>query len=104
MPALIAIPELAALAAAGLVFGYGYFVALRRSIDMYAARRAWLPSLLWTLVRIAAAVLFFLVVARRGADGLGPTARPWSALPVLAAFAGFLVARQLALRSTRRAL
>jgi hypothetical protein len=103
-PASIAIPALAALfAAAGLVLGYGYFLSLRRTIDRQAIRGAWLRSLLWSLLRMAAAALFFVVLVRWGGAALGETARRWTAAPLLAAFAGFLVARQLAVRSARRA-
>jgi hypothetical protein len=103
MPASIEISALAAFSVgAGLIFGYGYFVSLRRSVDLYAARRAWLSSSIWALVRIVAAALFFAALARWGAAWLGEAARQWVAAPLLAAFAGFLVARQLAVRSARR--
>ena len=104
MSTSVAIPALAALSvAAGFVFGYGYFLALRRSIDYQSARGAGLHSLLWALARIAAATLFFAVLARWSAAAIGETARQWTAAALLAAFAGFIVARQLALRSARRA-
>ncbi len=85
-------PWLAALfAAAGLAFGWGYFAALRRGIDAYAVQGAVLQSLLWMLARLAAAALFFALAVR------------WGAWPLLAAFLGFLAARQIAVRTARRA-
>ena len=102
-PQSIVIPVHASLfAAAGLVFGYGYFVSLRRTVDLYAVHRAWRRPLLWVLARVVAAALFFAVAARWSTAGFGPPARPWGALPLLAAVAGFLIARQLAVRSVRR--
>lgn len=85
-------PRLAALfAAGGLAFGWGYFAALRRGIEAYGARGAVLQSLLWMLARFAAAALFFAFAVR------------WGAWPLVAAFLGFLAARQIAVRAARRA-
>ena len=85
-------PWLAALfAAGGLAFGWGYFAALRRGIDAYTAQGAAFKSLLWMLARLAAAALFFAFAVRCGA---------W---PLVAAFLGFLAARQIAVRAARRA-
>ena len=85
-------PRLAVLfAAGGLAFGWGYFAALRRGIDAYAARGSVLKSLLWMLARLAAAALFFAFAVR------------WGAWPLVAAFLGFLAARQIAVRAARRA-
>ena len=85
-------PWLVALfAAGGLAFGWGYFAALRRGIDAYTVRDAVLQSLLWMLARLAAAALFFGFAIR------------WGAWPLLAAFLGFLAARQIAVRTARRA-
>jgi len=79
------------LAAGGLIFGWGYFAALRRGVVAYVAHnRAW-RAVAWTLARLAAAVLFFGLAVRAGA---------W---PFLAAFLGFLAARQIAVRAARRA-
>jgi len=85
-------PGLAVLfGAGGLAFGWGYFAALRRGIDAYAAQGAVLRSLLWMLARLAAAALFFAFAVR------------WGAWPLVAAFLGFLAARQIAVRAARRA-
>ena len=85
-------PWLAVLfAAVGLAFGWGYFAALRRAIDAYAAQGAVFKSLLWMLARLAAAALFFAFAAR------------WGAWPLVTVFLGFLAARQIAVRAARRA-
>jgi hypothetical protein len=85
-------PWLAVLfAAGGLAFGWGYFAALRRGVDAYAARGAVLRSLLWMLARLAGAALFFAFAVR------------WGAWPLVAAFLGFFAARQIAVRAARRA-
>lgn len=85
-------PGLAALfAVGGLAVGWGYFAALRRGIDAYATQGAVLKSLLWTLARLAAAALFFVFAVR------------WGVWPLVAAFLGFLAARQIAVRAARRA-
>lgn len=76
--------------AAGLILGMAYFVSLRRIAQALIARRAWSPYALSAIVRIGATALFFTFAAR------------WGAPVLLAAFAGFLVARQLAVRSARR--
>jgi len=78
-------------AAGGLAFGRGYFAALQRGIDAYAAQGAVVKSLLWMLARLAAAALFFVFAVR------------WGAWPLVAAFLGFLAARQIAVRPARRA-
>lgn len=78
-------------AAAGLAFGCGYFIALRRAVAALAASGALRRSLGWLLARLAAAALFFAWVAHRGA---------W---PLAAAFLGFLAARQIATGVVRRA-
>ncbi|HEX5460973.1 MAG TPA: ATP synthase subunit I [Steroidobacteraceae bacterium] len=77
------------LAGAGLIFGWGYFAALRRGVAAYIGHdRVW-RVVAWALVRIAAAVLFFGFAVR------------WGAWPLLAAFLGFLTARQVAVRTAR---
>jgi F1-F0 ATPase (N-ATPase) AtpR subunit len=86
----------AAFAAGGLAGGRIYFVALARSISLLTDRGREGPApgsaaFVLTLARIAAAVGFFGLAARFGA------------LPLLAAFLGFLAARVLALRAARRA-
>lgn len=79
------------LAAAGLVFGWGYFAALRRGITAYVGQDQPWRAVAWALVRLAAAVLFF------------GFAVCWGTWPLLAAFLGFLTARQIAVRTARRA-
>lgn len=76
-------------AAAGLVVGCGYFAALRRGVGLIVARGAAVWSVLWVLVRVGGAALFFALVVR------------WGAMPLLAAFLGFLAARHLAVRTAR---
>jgi hypothetical protein len=80
-----------AMACAGLAFGLLYFAALRRSVTLLAARRGWFGPLALTLGRIGAAAIFLGIAAKLGAG------------PLLAAFAGFLLARVLALREKGRA-
>lgn len=80
----------AVFATAGLLSGQAYFAALRRSVELYAAGSFRLVPAGLTLARIAGALLFFGLAARVGA------------LPLLAAFLGFLLARSLALGSVRR--
>ena len=77
-------------ATAGLVLGMAYFASLRRVVQFVVVCRAWSPYVLLGLARIAAAALFFTFAAR------------WGVPALLAAFAGFLAARQLAVRSSRR--
>ena len=77
-------------ASAGLVFGLVHFAALRRTVELYSARRVRLTAAALTLGRITAAIVFFGLAARLGA------------LPLLSAFLGFLLARVLALRAPRR--
>lgn len=73
----------------GLALGWGYFAALRRSVDVYASGRCRLAAIL-TVARIAGAIAFLVFAVQFGA------------LPLLAAFLGLLVARALALRAARR--
>ena len=83
-------PTAALLATAGLAVGVAYFGSLRRSVRLSIERHAWWCYLLTALTRIVAAALFFTLAVHRGAPAL------------LAAFAGFLVARLLAVRAARR--
>jgi len=76
---------------AGFVFGFAYFVVLRRTIDLYIAGRGRLVPALLTLGRLGALTLFLVITARNGA------------LPLLASFIGFLMARAVALRVARKA-
>ena len=75
---------------AGFVFGFAYFVVLRRTIDLYIAGRGRLVPSLLTFGRLAAVTLFLMITARNGA------------LPLLASFIGFLMARTMALRVVRK--
>lgn len=77
------------LAAAGLLLGWTYFASLRRSLGVTLPSHRWLPYLLLAAVRIAAAALFFTFAAR------------WGMPALLAAFLGFIAARQLAVRAGR---
>lgn len=81
--------SIAVAAAAGLGFGLAYFAALRRTADSYAAGLSWKVPAGLTLGRIAAAVGFFSVAGRFGA------------MPLLAAFLGFLIARSVAARAAK---
>jgi F1F0 ATPase subunit 2 len=78
------------LAAAGFLLGIAYFASLRRGVELAVARSAWSPYMLLALARIAATALFFTFAAR------------WGVPSLLAPFAGFLAARQLAVRAARR--
>lgn len=82
-------PAAAAGFAAGLLLGLGYFVLLA------AAGRAWVRGspfgqhLMFLAVRAAAAVAGFWLLVQ------------WGAVTLLAGFAGFLLARLLAVRFVR---
>ena len=86
--AILAIPS---AAVAGLVLGFVYFAALRRTVDLYSAGHGWILPTSLTLARLAGAVAVFAAVAWLGAA------------PLLAASLGFLAARAVMLRSARRA-
>ena len=81
---------LVAIGLAGFVFGLAYFAAVQRTALLFAAGRGWLAPVALTVGRIGAAVLFLALAARLGAA------------PLLAGFAGFLLARAVALRVARR--
>lgn len=74
---------------AGLVLGLAYFAALAAEARAWARRAPWLHHLLLLGGRLAAALLVFGLLVQYGAASL------------LAGFAGFLVARQAALRFQR---
>ena len=74
----------------GFALGLAYFATLQRSVALLSARRGALVPLALTLLRIAGAVGVLALIARLGA------------LPLLAAFVGFLVARGVMLRAARR--
>jgi N-ATPase, AtpR subunit len=84
------LPAIALLAAAGFVLGIAYFASLRAGVRHALARHAWWQYPLLALTRIAAVALFFAFTVR------------WGVPALLAAFAGFLAARQLAVRAARR--
>jgi len=89
--ALTSNPELTLLMwIAGLAFGFIYFAALRRSVNLFVGGKGWLGPLALTVGRIGAAAGFLFVAAKLGAA------------PLLAAFIGFLMARAVALRGERR--
>lgn len=77
---------------AGLVFGLSYFTTLRWTVNLYGSHHNHVGTAALTLGRIASAAVAFTFAARLGA------------LPLLAAFFGFLLARALALCAVRRAI
>jgi F1F0 ATPase subunit 2 len=80
----------AALAATGVVVGRCYFEVLRWSVARYASgRSSALQGAALALGRILCAAALLLFAARLGA------------LPLLAAFLGFIAARTWALRAVR---
>lgn len=90
--ALIAATGIAVLMAfGGFVMGLLYFAGLRRTIELMVAGRGPFSHLVLTLGRIAAAAT---CLALAGVVG---------AVPLLAAFLGFLLARNLAMHAARRA-
>jgi hypothetical protein len=80
------------LALAGAAFGFGYFTALGRTVAVFSANpgRLLRPAAL-TAARLAAALVFFGLAARLGAEAL------------LGAFLGFLAGRSAVLRFKGRA-
>jgi hypothetical protein len=78
-----------AFAVAGLAFGWGYFTALRRGVELYCASAGALRVSALTIGRLAAALGFFLLASH------------WGPLPLLAALAGFLATRTVAVRAAR---
>ncbi len=87
----VAFAALAAWTTGGLLLGAAYFAALRWTVDLFSAGSGRAMPAALTLGRLAGAAVFLAVAARFGA------------LPLLGAFVGFLVARSVALRFTRRA-
>ncbi len=81
---------LAGIGLAGFVVGLLYFATVQRTAVLFAAGRGWLAPVALTVGRIGAAATFLALAARLGAA------------PLLAAFAGFLLARAVALRVARR--
>ena len=91
MPAFGPIVSLLAQLLAGFGLGLLYFEALRRTIRQIAAHHGRFLPVALTAGRIGAAVAVFAMAARTGAIAL------------LATFAGFLLARTVALQRSRRA-
>jgi hypothetical protein len=87
---LAALVPTSAMLVAGIVFGLGYFRALRWTVELYGTRYFTAPAAL-TLARLFGAALFLGFAARLGA------------LALFAAFLGFLLARALAMHAVRRA-
>lgn len=83
-------PAVPVFAAAGFAFGSAYFASLRRGLRTSVAERAWSSYVLLALARILSAALFLGFAVR------------WGLPSLLAAFAGFLIARHLAVRAARR--
>lgn len=82
--------SIAVFAAAGLIVGFAYYGALWRTVTLLAGGSPWLVPVALTLGRIGGAVLVLGVAARFGAPDL------------IAALAGIIVARLLAVRVVRR--
>lgn len=80
---------------AQLLLGFGtglvYFEALRRAVVLVGVRKGWLEPVALTAGRVGIAVALFAAAARIGATAL------------LATFAGFLIARVVAVYRARRA-
>lgn len=72
----------------GIGWGYAHFAALRRTVARLLARRAGVLALL--LARLSLALVALGLAARSGGG------------PLLALFAGFLLARHLAIRAAPR--
>ena len=80
----------AAVACAGLGFGFAYFALVRKTALLFVAPQGRAVAFGLTLGRMAAAALLLWLAARLGA------------LPLLGGLAGFLVARYAALRRHRK--
>lgn len=90
---LISISSLAmTMAAIGFAFGLVYFAALRRTATLLTARGGWFAPVGLTLGRIGAAIILLGLAAKLGGG-----------VSLLATFVGFLLARTVTLRTTRRA-
>lgn len=79
-----------ALFAAGMLLGFGYFRTMRWTVQLYETRHLAGPAVL-TLMRFLGAALFLGFAARFGA------------LPLLAAFLGFLLVRARTMQTVRSA-
>lgn len=76
---------------AGTAVGLIYFAALRRSVTALVDNGGWLTPAILTIVRLVGIAIVFGFAAKLGA------------MPLLAAFIGFLIARAISLRWTPRA-
>jgi len=74
---------------AGFGLGRLYFMAVRRTAELYGSAGDWRLPVVLTAGRVLAAAAGFALAAQFGAG------------PLLAAFLGFLAARRLALRGAR---
>lgn len=74
---------------AGLILGLAYFETLKRTVTALTSGTVWRVAVPLTLLRVAAIALALAAAARYGAT------------PLLAAFAGFLVARAIAVHLAR---
>lgn len=75
-------------AALGMIAGFGYYLSMRMGVlPAGSGMPRWVGGAL-TVLRVAAAIAFFAWLASLGA------------LPILSAFAGFLVGRVIAFRLT----
>jgi F1F0 ATPase subunit 2 len=79
-------------AALGALIGAAYFAALGWNVRLYADHGAGTGGLLLHLARLVVAVAAFTLCARQGAA------------PLLASFAGFLLARTISVNRYRLAL
>lgn len=73
-------------AALGLIVGFGYYMSMRLNGGLPEGAPSWLGKGLYVL-RLGAAITFFAWLASIGA------------LPILSAFAGFLLGRVIAFRT-----
>lgn len=78
------------MAVAGVALGLAYFASLKRSVASFVSGGRWPRSLAEMAARIGVAAAVLLVAAKLGA------------VPLLALFGGFLLARTLTLRAERR--
>jgi fatty acid desaturase len=76
-------------ALAGLVFGWAYFATLRQTADLLVRPGRRHVAVVLTFARMLGAVTVLGLAAL------------WGALPLLATFVGFLVARNIAMRRGR---
>lgn len=80
---------IAASAGVGFLAGIAYFAALNRTVALYLTGTSRWRSVGAHLLRIAAVLTFFSLIVQLGAQ------------PLLAAFAGLLIARPVAMRVLR---